>query len=82
MTVMAWATAGREGVKEIGLVPCELTADGLVHPLELDTRRSQTVISYLRACNATQALRGVIVPGDSMSIAGHRTLKVLPAAHE
>jgi len=77
MTVMAWATASRDRVREIGFVPCMLTADGLVHPLSRGCAGRDEVIRYFKACNRTQGLRGTLMEG-SISISGISALQVVP----
>lgn len=76
MTVMAWATATRDGVQDIAVLPCRLTADGLVHPLRPGSPETDEVVSYLEQCNRTQGLKSRLAPGHS--IAGHETLRILP----
>jgi poly-gamma-glutamate synthesis protein (capsule biosynthesis protein) len=77
MTLLAWATAGKDGVSDIGFLPCRLTADGLVHPLKLGSPESNAVVSYLEECNRTQGLKSRIVPEGSTLIAGVHTLRVV-----
>jgi poly-gamma-glutamate synthesis protein (capsule biosynthesis protein) len=78
MTLIAWATADRTGISDIGFLPCRLTPEGLVRPLRLDSSESAEVIRYLDKCNTTQHLESLIVPAASMSIAGFPTLRVIP----
>jgi poly-gamma-glutamate synthesis protein (capsule biosynthesis protein) len=79
MTVMAWARAERAGICDIGFLPCQLKADGSVHPLRLGTRASDEVVNYLTRCNQTQRLNARIVPEGAASIAGFDTLRIVPA---
>lgn len=76
MTVLAWATAGRDGVTDIGFLPCRLTPDGLVHPLALGSPESDEVVRYLGECDRSQGLRSRITPEGAMLLAGFRTLRV------
>jgi Bacterial capsule synthesis protein PGA_cap len=78
MTVMAWATANRQGIAEIGFLPCRLTSDGVVHPLRLGSPESDRVVHYMERCQTTQGLKGRITAEDSPSIAGFSTLRVVP----
>jgi poly-gamma-glutamate capsule biosynthesis protein CapA/YwtB (metallophosphatase superfamily) len=78
LTVMAWATAGRDGVSDIGFLPCRLTQDGLVHPLSVSSPESNEVVSYLEKCNATQGLKSRIVLEGAQRIQRFRTLRVVP----
>jgi poly-gamma-glutamate synthesis protein (capsule biosynthesis protein) len=79
MTVVAWATARRDGVNDIGFLPCRLTSDGLVHPLRLGTSESDEVVSYLERCHRAEGLRSRIVPDGAVRLAGCDTLRVVPA---
>jgi poly-gamma-glutamate capsule biosynthesis protein CapA/YwtB (metallophosphatase superfamily) len=76
MTVFAWATASRDGIGDIGFLPCRLTSDGVVHPLAIGSAESDEVVRYLEECNESQALGSRIVSADSVSIAGFRTHRV------
>jgi hypothetical protein len=79
MTVMAWATASRAGVTDMGFLPCRLTPDGLVHPLRLGSPESDQVLTYMRKCHETQGLKSQISAERSKVIAGFSTLRVVPA---
>jgi poly-gamma-glutamate capsule biosynthesis protein CapA/YwtB (metallophosphatase superfamily) len=79
MTLLAWATADRDGIAEIGFLPCKLTPDGSINPLRLNSPESNEVVSYLEKCNRTQNLKSRIVSDGSMLIAGFDTLRVIPA---
>lgn len=78
MTLIAWATASRDGVSDIGFLPCRLTPDGRVHPLRLNSSESNEVVSYLEECNRTQGLKSSIASQSSMLLAGFQTLRVVP----
>jgi poly-gamma-glutamate capsule biosynthesis protein CapA/YwtB (metallophosphatase superfamily) len=78
MTVMAWAIANRQGVSDIGFLPCKLTPDGSVHPLKVDSPEGQEVVDYFGQCNSSQRLNGCAVADNSMTIAGFHTLRVVP----
>jgi poly-gamma-glutamate capsule biosynthesis protein CapA/YwtB (metallophosphatase superfamily) len=77
MTVMAWATADRNGVREMGFLPCRITSDGLVHPLELASAEGREVIRYVAKCNKTQRLNGRAVTEGARLLAGFETLRVV-----
>ena len=79
MTMLAWARAGRAGISEVGFLPCRLTPDGRVRPLDLTSRESAEVIAYLNQCNSTQGIKSVIVPTDTVVLSGFKTLAVVPA---
>jgi poly-gamma-glutamate synthesis protein (capsule biosynthesis protein) len=76
MTVLAWARASRDGIRDIGFLPCCLTPDGAVHPLAIGSAESDAVVRYLEECNESQALGSRIVPANSAPIAGFRTHRV------
>ena len=78
-TMMAWATAGRDGITDIGFLPCKLPPDGLVRPLPLDSSEGKEVVRYLEMCNQTQDLASRIVPDNSPAIAGLPTMRVVRA---
>lgn len=77
LTVLAWATAQRGGIDRVGFLPCHITPDGRVHPLRLNSPKSNEVVSYLEQCNLTQGLRGRIVTEGAVEIAGFQTLCVV-----
>jgi poly-gamma-glutamate synthesis protein (capsule biosynthesis protein) len=79
MTAFAYATATREGIDQIGFLPCKLTPDGRVHPLRLESTEATDVVRFLETCNSTQGLRGVITSSGSIPLAGFETLRVAPA---
>jgi poly-gamma-glutamate synthesis protein (capsule biosynthesis protein) len=79
MTILAWATANRNGVSDIGFLPCRLTPNGLVHPLELNSTESNEVVAYIEKCNRTQHLNSVVSTQGAQPLAGFRTLRVIPA---
>lgn len=77
MTMVGWATVEPSGIQDVGFLPCEITADGLVHPLRLGTARSDEVINYLRSCNETQRLNGRFTSDDALELAGFETMRVV-----
>jgi len=79
VTLMAWTTAGRDGIRDIGFLPCRLVPDGSVHPLRLNSLESNEVVSYLEKCNGSQGLNSCIVSHGAISIAGFPTLRVTSA---
>jgi poly-gamma-glutamate synthesis protein (capsule biosynthesis protein) len=76
MTLLAWAQASKDGISNIGFLPCRLTPDGLVHPLDPNSLDGKEVIAYLDKCNRTQGFKSDIVSADSISIGGFQTLRV------
>jgi poly-gamma-glutamate capsule biosynthesis protein CapA/YwtB (metallophosphatase superfamily) len=79
MTVVAWATASRNGVMDIGFLPCELRPDGSVEPLRVGSPQGDAVVRYLQQCNTTQSLNARIVAEGALSLASFQTLRVIPA---
>ncbi len=77
MTCVAWASAQGNVISDIGFLPCRLTPDGSVHPLDLDTAESDEVIAYVDRCNRTQGLMSRIVAGNSPALAGFGTVRVV-----
>jgi poly-gamma-glutamate capsule biosynthesis protein CapA/YwtB (metallophosphatase superfamily) len=77
MTVLAWATADHEGVRDIGFLPCRLTPDGLVHPLRHDTPEGEKVVRYLERGITSQDLNGAIM-ARGVPLSGFDTLRVVP----
>lgn len=78
MTAMAWATATREGITDIGFLPCRLTPDGLVNPLRLGSKESDEVIAYVQKAIDFERLKSRIVTDGAVSIAGFPTVRVVP----
>ena len=78
MALIAWACANRNGITDVGVLPCHLTPDGLVHPLRLDSDGGRDFISYFEKCNRTQGIKSTIAATDTMLIAGFQALRVKP----
>jgi poly-gamma-glutamate capsule biosynthesis protein CapA/YwtB (metallophosphatase superfamily) len=78
MTMLAWATADRSGVRDIGFLPCQLVADGSVQPLGLSSPEADAVWRYMDKCHSTQGLNGRVVTERSIVLAGYETLRVVP----
>lgn len=78
MTILAYATSTRDGIDDIGFLPCRLTPDGLINPLRVESAGSTEVVNFLETCNRSQRLKSSIVPSESMDIAGYQTLRVIP----
>jgi poly-gamma-glutamate capsule biosynthesis protein CapA/YwtB (metallophosphatase superfamily) len=78
MTVVAWASAGKEGISDIGFLPCGLRADGSVQPFFWDSSEGRQVVDFVRRCNETQGLNGRLV-ASSVELGGLKTLGVVPS---
>jgi len=79
MTLFAYAVGDASGIDEVGFLPCRLGPDGLVRPLWLGSVESDEVIAYLDQCHSTQGLRSRIIAHKARMLAGHPTLRVIPA---
>lgn len=78
MTLMAWARADEKGIRDVGFLPCRLAPDGLVHAIDLNSPEADEIVAYVDKCNRTQGLKTLIVREGSESIAGFRTLRMIP----
>lgn len=78
MTCMAWAKVANGRVNRVGILPCRLTPDGLVHPLELDTPEARAVIDYLDRCNRSQKLNAKIVEAQDVRLGGYAAVEIVP----
>jgi hypothetical protein len=78
MTVLAWATCTKSGIPEIGVLPCHLTPDGLVHPLDPASALGGAVLGYLSMCNDRMDLNGEVSLADPLQIGGYLTARILP----
>ena len=78
MTLLAWAKATRDGITDIGFLPCRLRPNGQVEPVDPDSDEGREVIAYIETCNRTQGLKTAIVAEDAISLAGHRSVRLVP----
>jgi poly-gamma-glutamate capsule biosynthesis protein CapA/YwtB (metallophosphatase superfamily) len=78
MSALAWATASRDGIAEIGFLPCRLAPDGLVHPLRLDSPDRREVVAYVDRCNRSQGLNSRLDLTSGIEHAGYPSVKVAP----
>ena len=77
LTLIAWATATRDGIHDIGFLPCKLQPDGAVQPLKLGSADSTAVLEYFRKCNDTQRMNGLAATEGAASLAGFATVRVV-----
>lgn len=77
MTVLAWAQATASGVTEIGILPCMLRPDGSVEPVDATSDEGLAVAEYLKRCNETQTLDGLITTDGAPRLAGFQTLRIV-----
>jgi poly-gamma-glutamate synthesis protein (capsule biosynthesis protein) len=78
LTGVTWAIAGKEGIRDVGFLPCRLSDDGVVHPLRSGTPEASEVIQYLAACITTQQLDGRLVTDDALAIGGFNAARLVP----
>jgi len=79
MTMFAWARAKKDGIKDIGFVPCRMRPDGRVQAVDPRSTEGQEVADYLKHCIDTQKLNGRIVSDNAPAFAGCQTLRVIAA---
>jgi poly-gamma-glutamate synthesis protein (capsule biosynthesis protein) len=78
MTALAWARATRDGIVDVGFLPCGLRPDGLVHPLSSGSAESNEVVRYVEKCNVTQGLCSRLVAEGAPAIGGFPTVRMVP----
>jgi len=81
LTLIAWASVSRAGVEDISFLPCRLDSHSVVHPLDVNSPEAAAVVSYFERCNSTQGLRTRVVMNESMSVAGFKTLRMIPSGN-
>ncbi|MDE2111807.1 MAG: CapA family protein [Alphaproteobacteria bacterium] len=82
MTTMALVSATKDGVHEVGIVPCRLRPDGSVYVIEPGSDDWHQIIAYLEQCNISQKLNGTLELAPSGEFLGFWSLKLLkPEAH-
>ena len=77
ITMLAWAMASREGICDIGFLPCKLAPEGLVHPLQAGSDEADELMRYFERCNTSQGLNARAIAEGSVSIAGYPTVRVI-----
>ena len=79
LTAMAWAQADRNGISDIGIVPCKLRPDGAVQPLSLRTPECDELLAYFEKCHTTQGINGVVSESGAPDMGDFATVRVVPA---
>jgi poly-gamma-glutamate synthesis protein (capsule biosynthesis protein) len=79
MTLLAWARAGVDGVREIGFVPCRLRPDGVVVAVDAACEEGREVVDYVERCITDQKLNARIASEGAPLFAGYKTLRVVAA---
>ena len=79
MTALAWARVEDRRVSDVGFLPCRLKPDGRVYPVDPASPEGREVVDYVRRGCTTQALDARIEHEGAVELAGHPTVRVLPA---
>lgn len=79
MTVLAWATATEGKIDAIGFLPCRLTPEGLVVPVDPASPEGKEVVDYVEKGCSSQNLNARITTDGAAELAGHPTVQVIPA---
>ncbi len=80
LTLMGWARVGREGVKDIGFVPCRLRPNGHVAAADPESDEGREVVEYVARCISSQRLKARVTREGAPSLGGHQSLRILPDA--
>lgn len=79
MTLLAWMRVGKSHVSDMGFVPCRLRPDGRVQTVDPDGREGREVVEYVEHGIVTQKLNARITSEGAQSLAGDKSVRVLPA---
>jgi len=79
MTALAWATVTDLKIDGIGFLPCRLTPEGLVVPVDPASPEGKEVVDYVAKGCTTQGLNARIETEGAVEMGGHPTVRVLPA---
>ena len=80
MTMLAYALVSRAGaVDDIGFLPARLTKTGHVVPISTTSDEGRQVIEYVMKGISTQNLNGRVLSEDTITLGGHKTVRVVPA---
>ena len=82
MTIWAWVRADRNGISDIGFIPCRLQPNGSVEALDPDSDAGREVVEYITTCNDSQGLNGTLTTDRAPVIAGWRSVRVIPRTKE
>lgn len=78
LTMLAWAAADGQGVKDIGFVSCCMRPDGSVEAVDPESAEGRKVIAYVETCCTSQKIATRITSEGAPVIAGRRTVRVVP----
>ena len=80
MTMLAYALVSRAGaVDDIGFLPARLTKTGQVVPVSTTSAQGRQIIEYVMKGISTQNLNGLVLSEDTITLGGHKTVRVVPA---
>lgn len=77
MTLLAYARADRNGVQELGFVPCRLRPDGRVSAVNPASDEGSEVVEYVSRCISSQKLNARITAHGAILLASHETMRVI-----
>jgi poly-gamma-glutamate synthesis protein (capsule biosynthesis protein) len=77
MTVLAWANANKDGICNIGILPCRLTQEGVVQPLLHGTGEFEAVRAYVSEGHAVENIKSELTIDGAPVIGGYQTLRVI-----
>jgi poly-gamma-glutamate synthesis protein (capsule biosynthesis protein) len=78
LTLLGWARASRDGVKDIGFVPCRLRPNGHVTAVDPETEEGREVVDYVARCISSQGLTARITLEAAPELAGCKSLRIVP----
>ena len=83
MTMLAYALVSRAGaVDDIGFLPARLTKTGHVVPIGTTSAQGRQIIEYVMKGISTQNLNGRVLSEDTITLGGHKTVRVVPAVRQ
>jgi poly-gamma-glutamate synthesis protein (capsule biosynthesis protein) len=77
MTLFAYACVAKDGVHDVGFLPCRLRPDGRVQPVHRDSDEGREVVDYVERCNVSQGLNSRLTTDGAIDIAGWPTVRVV-----
>ena len=81
--MLAYALVSRAGaVDDIGFLPARLTKTGHVVPVSTTSDEGRQIIEYVMKGILTQNLNGVVSNEGTITLGGHKTVRVVPRDDE
>jgi hypothetical protein len=82
LTMLGWVELARDGTPAAaGFLPCDLTADGVVHPRDPEEPQGRAVVDYVRAACETQGLGVALAVDRGRRLGGLPVVRVTPAGN-